>query len=389
VLPEVVEREESGGGRITLAAPCVVNGRMDRAGDHDVFLVKLPPGSELVAEVVARRLGSPLDAQLILTDTSGAPLATNDDCEDKGDGLNTHHADSWLTAKVPANGMCHLEIRDAQGKGGPSYGYRLRVGPPRPDFALRVTPSCVNARAGLVVPLTVHAVRRDGFKGPITVRVAPGSPGFALDGAVIPAGQDSVRTTLMVPEDLTPGVMPVRFEGVARMGEREVVHEVVPAEDMVQAFFNHHLVPTRNFLVCVTAPRWGKPGPSAAADRRSPLASVRPVSPEPVQLVPGGTARVRFVTTRFGRPEGVNITLDAPPEGVTLATVNWDERGFEAVLKTEADKVKSGQSGNLIFEVTTERVPRDKDGKPGKGAKQRAVVGVLPAVPFTLAATAP
>jgi hypothetical protein len=381
-LPEVMEQE--GGAPQVLAGACIVNGRLDRAGDRDAFQVRLPAGGDFVAEVAARRLGSPVDAQLILTDSRGRVLASNDDCEDKADGLNTHHADARLAAKVPDDGVCRLEIREAQGKGGAAYGYRLTVGPPRPDFEVRVTPSCVNARAGAVVPLTLHVVRRDGFAGPVTVRVADGPPGAALDAAVIPAGQTSVRATLSVPDDLQPGVFPLRWEAVARVDGQDVVRPAVPAEDMLQAFFNRHLVPVREGLLSVTAPRWGRPG-GVAADRRSALASVHPAEPGPVRLVPGGTTTVRLTSPRMTAPEGVHLTLQEPPDGVSLATVAWRERACEVVLRAEADKAKPGLSGNLIFEVTSDRVPRDRDGKPGKGARQRVSIGVLPAVPFELA----
>jgi len=47
-----------------------------------------------VIEVFARRLNSPLDSILQLTDAQGKQIAANDDYEDKGYGLTTHHADS-------------------------------------------------------------------------------------------------------------------------------------------------------------------------------------------------------------------------------------------------------------------------------------------------------
>ena len=99
----------------------------------------------------------------------------------------------------PSAGTYYLHLYDAQNQGGPEYAYRLRISPPRPDFELRVVPSSVNARAGTAVPITVHALRRDGFDGPIDLELKDAPAGFSLSGAKIPAGQAKVRLTLTVP----------------------------------------------------------------------------------------------------------------------------------------------------------------------------------------------
>ena len=60
----------------------------------------------------ARRLDSPLDSMLKLTDQDGRVLAFNDDHSDPGCGLNTHHADSYLMAKLPADGPYFVHVGD-------------------------------------------------------------------------------------------------------------------------------------------------------------------------------------------------------------------------------------------------------------------------------------
>ena len=130
-----------------LQLPLTLNGRIGGAGDVDVVRFEGRAGSEIVAEVSARRLHSPLDSILRLTDAKGQQVAINNDHEDKGAGLLTHHADSWLRAALPADGTYYLQISDAQHAGGPEYGYRLRLGPPQPDFELRVSPATLNVRA--------------------------------------------------------------------------------------------------------------------------------------------------------------------------------------------------------------------------------------------------
>ena len=90
-------------------------------GDWDVFRFEGHAGDAIVAEVYARRLDSPLDSVLKLTDADGKQLAFNDDHEDKGAGLDTHYADSYLTATLPADGAYYIHLGDAQHQGGPEY----------------------------------------------------------------------------------------------------------------------------------------------------------------------------------------------------------------------------------------------------------------------------
>jgi hypothetical protein len=166
VIPEVLEKESNGQPQRAqkLKIPIIVIGRIDRANEWDVFRFDGKSREEIVAEVIARRLDSPLDSILRLTDAKGKELAMNDDTEDKSAALLTHQADSRIIFKLPVSGTYFLYLGDTQHNGGPEYAYRLRVSHPQPDFELRVTPSGINARSGATVPLTVHAIRRDGLR---------------------------------------------------------------------------------------------------------------------------------------------------------------------------------------------------------------------------------
>ncbi len=253
-LPETLEGEPNDtiAGAQAVSLPIIVNGRIDPPGNWDVFRFEGRAGETVVAEVQARRLDSPLDSVLKLTDASGKQLAFNDDHEDKGAGLDTHYADSYLMATLPADGSYYLHLGDAQRQGGPEYAYRLRISAPRPDFALRVVPSSFNIRGGASVPLTVYALRRDGFTNEITLDLDDAPTGFKLTGAKVLANQDQVRLTLQAPP--TPSDEPIRLslEGRTFVQGRPIVRPAIPAEDMMQAFAYRHLVPAKELEVVVS-----------------------------------------------------------------------------------------------------------------------------------------
>ena len=279
-LPECLEaRDNSPTNAQPVTLPVIINGRIEQPGDEDSFRFEGRAGQRIVAEVMARRLDSSLDSFLSLSDAAGRQLAFNDDHEDKGSGLDTHHADSYLAATLPSNGAWFVRIGDTQHKGGAAYGYRLRLSAPRPDFELRATPSSINARGGTCVPITIHALRKDGFSGEIFLTLKGAPEGFALAAARVPAGQDKVKITLTVPPRAGAGPFNLYLEGRARIEGRDVGRAAVPADDLVQAFSYRQLVPAQEMKVAV----WGKfmahmPG--------------RILSATPVRIPAGGNARV-------------------------------------------------------------------------------------------------
>ncbi|MBM3495109.1 MAG: hypothetical protein FJX72_12440 [Armatimonadetes bacterium] len=271
---------------------------------------------------------------------------------------------------LPAQGTYYVRIADTQAKGGAEYGYRLRISPPRPDFELRVAPSSIGMRAGQSVPITVYALRRDGFAGPIDLSLKDAPPAFMLGGARIPAGADKVRVTLTAAprEPIRP--VALRMEGVADIGGRQVRREAAPCQDMMQAFAYQHLVPSREWLVAVAGRYW--PAPAAGQDTA-------------VRIPVGGTVRV--AVPRAGGPMARQIALELsePPAGVSIESYEMRPGGGFVVLKADPAKAKPGEKGNLIVEAFMVR-----GQAAGAGARQaqnrRVPLGCLPAIPFEIAA---
>jgi hypothetical protein len=367
-LPETVEREpnDSPAAARRLGPPVIVNGRIQAPGDRDVYSFTGRAGEQVVAEVVARRLGSPLDSALELTDASGRRLAFNDDYQDKAAGEVTHQADSLVTATLPANGTYFLTVADTQRKGGPEYGYRLRVGPPRPDFELRVAPSAVNAPAGTSVPVSVWAIRRDGFAGDIVLNLRDAPGGLMLSGNVVPGGQEQVRFTVTAPTKAEAEPFTVAVEGRAVIAGRTVTHRAVPAEDMMQAFAYRHLVPSDELRVAVLS-RGGVRVPAAVT------------SPQPVRVAPGRPARVRVsLPPGYRAFENVEFELSEPPDGIALKGLSVGFGVAEFLLEADESKIRPGFRGNLIVVVSGERQPPANAKAPAP--RRRLPMGTLPAI---------
>jgi len=290
-LPEVIEKEgnntPSRAQRVAL--PVMINGRIDKADDWDVYQFSGKAGDTIVGEVYARRLDSPLDSVLKLTDAKGKLIAFNDDCEDLGAGVNTHHADSYFMAKLPADGTYYVHIGDTGRHGGDEYAYRLRVSAPRPDFALRVVPSSAvvyrggfgfsqssrsrysgksgggSYRGGGSATVSVYAIRKDGFNGPIKIGLKGSQPGFSAQPTSLMGGKDVLRFTFKADYSAPKSPVNLRIEGRAKVGETEIAHTAVPAEDRMQAFLWRHLVPAKEFSVLAFDPAAYQPLPKLTA----------------------------------------------------------------------------------------------------------------------------
>ena len=372
-LPESVEIEPNdtmqNAPRITL--PQIVNGRIGKPGDVDLFQFEGRAGFEFVAEVFARRLDSPLDSLLRLTDASGRVLAWNDDNEDKGTGLNTHHADSYLFFKLPQDGVYYVQLSDAQNHGGEEYAYRLRIGPRSPDFALRVTPSSINVPAGCAVPISVYALRRNGFDGDIEVALKDAPAGWVLSGGLIPAGKDCVRMTLTAPKEPTVDPVVLRMESRATINGKPVSHPAVPAEDMMQAFAYRHLVPAETLMAAILE-----------AKPRTPVFELSENGP--INIPADGTAQVRARIPPRMQFITVSLELSEPPKGVSLGEVNIAAGVLTFTLKADGKEVQPGFADNLIVEAFTEWPAGPPDDK-GVRPKRRVSLGVLPAISIKIA----
>ena len=361
------------------AMPRVINARIGKPGDVDMYRIQGKAGDEVVAETQARRLGSPLDSLVRLMGASGKVVAWNDDFEDKETGLCTHQADSYLKAKLPADGVYYVQVTDSQGHGGDEYAYCLRLSAPRPSFALRVTPSSVSIPLGRAATVDVFALRRDGFAGDIEVHLKNPPAGFTLQGGRIPAGRDHVRLTI-TSINRYDQPLPVQLEGSAQVAGRTVTCLAAPAEDMMQAFAYRHLVPTGEFLADVTG-----------FARFAP--TIQLATAGPVRIPAGGTATVNINSSMPRVIQAFKLDLSDPPKGITIQEVTPTSMGLSLVLKADAKTAQVGYADNLIVEASAEvdgpggrrAAPKGAPkGAPPAATKAKATrrvsAGVLPAI---------
>jgi hypothetical protein len=320
-LPECFEKESNNDPRRAqkVQSPILINGRIDRPGDWDVFQFAGKANETIVAEVHARRLGSPLDSLLKLTDAKGKVLAFNDDHEDLESGLNTHHADSYLLFTLPADGVYYVHLGDTARFGGEEYGYRLRISAPQPDFALRVVPSSVSLRSKGSANVSIHVMRKDGFTGALKLALKNPPNGITASPVTLTGTQASVQLTIKTSLEETREPLALAIEGRATVDGKEIVHAAAPAEDRMQAFLWRHLVPAEALEALVFSPSYQPPPKRIPSARPAPAADPSPR---------GGTSDAGAAASAETKPKFT-------PQQVT-ARLRELKRLYEAGLLTDA-----------------------------------------------------
>jgi len=170
-------------GLTPIALPAVLNGRIGTRGDIDHWMFEAKKGDDWELDLRGARLGSPLDGVLTLLGPDGKEIARSDDIPGS--------TDAFLKFKAPADGLYVARVAEQFGsRGGPDYGYRLRVDRPgTPDFDVTLASDAVTVERGKEFKLKVDVRRRGGFDGEIALELEGLPAGVTVTGNKIPAKQ--------------------------------------------------------------------------------------------------------------------------------------------------------------------------------------------------------
>jgi hypothetical protein len=360
--------------------PITINGRIERPGDLDYYVFHAKAKERLVMEVHARRLDSPLDSIITLFGPKGQELAENDDTVDPRAALATFHADSRLVYTFPAAGDYVLRIADVQGNGGPDYAYRLAIGPPHPDYALRITPDNLRVGQGESTVVKVYAVRLDGLGSEIRLAVRNLPPGFVASQARVAAGQEQSVFTITAPRDIPLGVFSPKIVGTASVGngaKEPIVRTAVPAETMMQAFAFQHNVPTKEFSLALVKPSSFN------------LLVNRPAG-EVLEVAQGGTVQI---PVKVYRKEGLKIGLvlgqEGRAQGITVKGMYLPpEKGDATIALSAGPQAPVGLVQNVILSATFKATQKQAIGRVAPAILVKIIAGTAAKAPPAPAAPA-
>jgi hypothetical protein len=345
----------------SLKLPVAVEGTVGALSKH-YFQFDANAGQLLSFEVLARRIGSPLDPIFTLfavTKDGPRELVYSDDAP----GL---FGDSRLSHRFEAAGQYLLELRDISYKGSANHRFRLRLG----DFPCVSVPYPLGAKRGSETTLTFAGSSVENIE-PVKVKVPAGSDarwlavgakrkGGQSSGFAVLAVSDSNEAVEREPNDepnratrvtlgdnlngrfQRPGDVD-RFVFSAKKGQRFTFNAItrrqgsptdavlkllnakgaklVEADDsgMTDAAISYTF-PADGDYQLVVQDLEGRGGPEFAY-RIEVTAAVAPFSvssaADVLNVPAGGTAAVNVVASRRGYNGPIQITVTGLPEGIT------------------------------------------------------------------------
>lgn len=205
---EVVENRPTDGSLPQAAVPAGISGRLAALREEDRYKLTVQPGAVLRFDVLAQRIGSPIDGVLTVYNEQGGALASNDD--------RPGTTDPGLDFTVPAGvNVILVGLKDLHNRGGENFVYRLTIVPiNQPDFSLTLLEDRQQLPRGGAAIVRVRA-NRAGYNGPIKLTLAGAPAGAMISGDEIPAGTTDTLLSFACSElPLSQGVLTIVGQSV-------------------------------------------------------------------------------------------------------------------------------------------------------------------------------
>ena len=344
-------------GKAYLIKPkSITNSRISKDGDEHWYKFEAQRKTSYAVNIMARRLGSPLDAQLSIYNNKGILVSQNDDYADKREGLVTHHADPQMVFKTWQAGTYFIRIKNIDNTGSIHHSYRLQIDEPQADFALRIEPSNLTINKGNTTTFTVHALRQNGFKGNIDLQFNNLPEGFSHSRMTIKKGMDQLLVSITAPKEIETGLLNLELEGIVDNNGTLIKRKAEPAEELMQAFLYLHLLPAKDFLTSIAPPL--PFSISMDTNQAFELASTDSI-----------TFKVKIDRDNdFNLP--IRVMLDRPDKVIKLKQLVFDKDTDEAELKLETNGAKPGSSFSFALKGTAKKM----SSKKGKKKKKNTVL---------------
>jgi hypothetical protein len=239
-----------------LTTPFEVAGQFAQRRDTDVYEFDAKAGEYLWVEVISQRMGTTVDSYFVIdqiTTNEAGEQQVNRVTSQDDDGTtaaqniyDTNTDDPKFLLQVGADCKYRITLRDHYGatRNDPSLSYRLVVRPEQPDFRVVAVPQSpgnnqvweAGIRRGENFGVNLYAYRRDGFDGPISVRVEGLPGGITCPGTVIGSDQNAGVLTFTAAEGVEPNLHFVQLISESQI-ESPVARRAV--EDADEAIEDH------------------------------------------------------------------------------------------------------------------------------------------------------
>jgi hypothetical protein len=332
-----------------VTVPMVINGRIERENDLDLFAFEAKKGDLLTFEVIARRTGSQLDSYLRILNDKGATVREEDD----GREGKLSHSDTFIDGwSVPADGKYFVELRDVHLRGGDGFGYALQIAPSRPGIELAIDTDKTNLTPGTGGVVFVRVTRKHGFTGEVQLSVDGLPPGVTATCGRILAGksQDGAIVLTAAPDAaLAAATITIRGTAPHSQGEGQSPMELaavgVPNQEIYMPGGGRSHWPVTGHVVNVGAP--------------SDIRSIT-LTETDIRLTPGESKKIGVKIER-AEDAKANITLDFLFQHLSQVFANTLPEGVTIDAGQSQTLLAGGKSeGHIVLKAAKDAPPVEK-----------------------------
>ena len=215
---------------------------------YKVYLEEKKP---LFVELIGRRNGSRIDGVMRLINRFGKVVAEVDDTEDPTQGLMTFHADPILKFTSKRSDEYILEVEDRHRGYGKDYHYLLVRHRYMPPFNAFASPANITIPSG---GTSWFRVDIDGkVKRPAQLVVEGLPRGYTTSSLKIQNGK-RWDVSITAPKGAESARFPIEVKLDYPGAEGREQTDVLPADNMMQAFYYTHHIPAAELAIDLTKP---------------------------------------------------------------------------------------------------------------------------------------
>ena len=320
--------------------PVAVEGKIDPAGDVDVFIFEGKRGQSLEFHVYARnqslyesRFGSSLDSRLAVLGPGNEALVWEDD---------TIGLDSVGECTLPTDGIYKVFVYDHRRMGGPDFPYRLEIQAAEPALELKLEvdflgyqPVAMPVYRGNRTAVVVRA-KRKRFSGEVTVELPNLPPGVTAEIPNLPEGEVLFPVLLKADADAPLSGALVEFDAVSDTGSQRIRGGL--RQNIMLAFGRDY-----NPYLYQTVSRMG-----LAVVEEAPY-RVEALTPE-IEIAPGGSAKARLRVIREpGFADPIQFSAPWNPPGVASGKPTLPKNETEIAIELSASPDAAPGVRKMLF----------------------------------------
>jgi hypothetical protein len=368
---DTLKREHQLDEPAVINPPCEIAGQFYPAGNVDLYTFAAKKGDVWWVEVFSHRLGWPTDPLLLINDQEFNDIESNVG----GVEFKTSSRDAVGRFEAKEDGTCRIQVRDLfnQAANDPRLIYRLAVRKETPDFELIAKPRGPLAkkdsrdillwtsvlRRGETIPVRVMALRRDGFKGDISIQATGLPPGTTSSELVLAGEHNSGILLVTASETASNWVGMISIVGKATVGTR-----VAKPATLIWGVSDYNNEAVRSRLTDSFA--------LAVCDELAPI-SIEPAESKPFEVPASGKLAIALKVTRRGEfTEAFKLKASGVAALDSLKEIEVKEKGTNATVELDLAQQKFSP-GSYTFYLQGETKGKYRNPSEGEKGKSKDV----------------